>query len=159
MNTLRYVTVTFVLPDNRILLQRQRMSESSASQWRATVEYVLSADDAPRAVLNRRIMEDYGLNLAYGPSPTNRYIMTLLPVINLGHGARVITPFLVKILSMWRFKALHIFEFHAKPFEELLDDIYQNSVYRPGMVAGTEKHSLNTIQVISKIDQKGFKYV
>lgn len=156
MNTLRYVTITFQLPDGRILLSRQRLNKSSATQWRATAEYVIGPEDSPRAILESRCTKDFNFEIKYGANLGQKFQLILLPPIKFGNGARELHSYIIKIRNMWKLRAPRVYEFHAKPFTELLDDIYQNSVYKPGFVQGKEKHTFNAIHVISMIDKKGF---
>lgn len=150
-----YAVATLVLPDNRVLLRRQRLNKSSVTQWQATSEYVLAKEQLAKETIIWKLMQEFGMIVCEGAPTTYKYDMRELPVINIGPNVRSITSYVIKILTMWNFKASRIFEFHAKPFKELLDDIYQNSVAKPGMVTGNEKHSFNTVRVIAHIDQIG----
>lgn len=156
MTTLRYVTATFILPYNRILLSRQRLNERSVTQWRASTEYVLAGCEVSRQRLIDKVWLEYGLDLGvtnevYYP----RFSLTQLDQIHLGQGARVIFPFVIKIKDKWNFKSSRVFEFHTMGFEELLDDVYHHSVYHPGIIAGEEKHTYNTVQILSEIHKRG----
>lgn len=152
MSTLRYVMATFILPDNRILLQRQRLNELSATQWRATAEYLIGPGDTPHMVLSKRVLQDFSLYLYHDPNYAITYRQYELPVIEFKSTGRQIYSYIIKIMNMWNLRTSRIYEFYAKTFEELLTDIYQNSI---NCATGDEKHSFNTIHVIGNIDRKG----
>jgi hypothetical protein len=150
-----YAVATLVLPDNRVLLRRQRLNTSSVTQWQATAEYLLSNGQLAKETIIWKLLTDFGIAINGGSPTSYKYDVRQLSTINIGPNVRSITSYVIKVLTMWNFQASRIFEFHAKPFRELLDDIYQNSVAKPGSVTGFEKHSFNTVRVVANMDKIG----
>lgn len=102
-----------------------------------------------------RIWRDLNLNLNFLNSEKSKISLDFIDILEVGKGSREIFMYVVKIMGAMKFIAPQGIQFHAKGFKELLQDVYQHSIYQPGLIAGEEKHSYNTVQVLAEIDKRG----
>jgi len=127
VNTLRYLNLTLVLPDGRILLQRDMGKHArSSTQWSGSVERFLGTSMDPGVEANRVLYNQFKVR----PSihDTGPVTMTRLPPVQSLTGKYII-PFIARVKTHLNFQALTTEQFQAGRFDDVLDDILSNSIY------------------------------
>lgn len=157
MEPLHYVIACVVLPDKRILLCRQRLSDISFTQWRATAEYVIEGKDDVFALLVSKFKRDFGVDLRINWSMAHEGVLFRVEKLNVIVGPsklKYIHPYLIIMNSRLSLHTSVSFQFTAKSLDALLVDIATNSMYKPGLVRGDEKHSSNSIHLVNEINRR-----
>lgn len=127
VNTFRYMNLTVVLPDGRILLQRNMGAQALAStQWSGSVERFLATSMDPGIEAARVLYSQFKVRPSLQDSGSV-VIDRLAPIESLS--GRYIVPFVVRIKTHLNFQALTTEQFQAGRFDDILDDILANSIY------------------------------
>ncbi len=140
-----FIHVTVVLPDKRILLRRSCYSDNQkVSKWSATIEKFLPRACDQNSIITKMLVNNLGLpSTKYIIRPVNR---TIIPNYN-----RVIFSHVVEIEQTLTLTSSINYQFSAKPFSTLLDDITKS------IIIGNynAKYTINTTHIIKEAHLKG----
>jgi len=127
VNILRYMNLTLVLPDGRMLLQRNMtVGKHASTQWSGTVERFLGTAMDPGVEANRCLYNEFKVR----PSLDDNGSVTmgrLQPIQSLT--GKYIIPFVARVKTHLNFQALTTEQFQAGRFDDILDDILSSSIY------------------------------
>lgn len=127
VNVLRYLNLILVLPDNRLLLKRDKGTLSRTWQWSVTEEQYLGTAQDGAVEANKILLNNYklspSLNLVNGSVDLER----IAPVQSLT--GKFVLPFVAKVNHHISFQAKMAEQFRAVRFDDLLDEIMANSIY------------------------------
>lgn len=140
-----FIHVTVVLPDKRILLRRACYSDNQkVSKWSATIEKFLPRAYDQNSIITEMLANSLGLpSTKYIIRPVNR---TIIPNYN-----RVIFSHIVEIEQTLTLTSSINYQFSAKPFSILLDDITKNIIIGNCNV----EYTINTTHIIKEAHLKG----
>lgn len=150
-----FVHALIVLPDNRILLRRRFCFNNSinTSKWTATIEKVIFETDTPRYEVTQAVLNSLKLNLTLFRNKVIHCIpkATIEPLssITIPDHNRIVFPFVVRINGMVTLKSETNYEFVAKSFSELSDEIMCNTIYCHNFAEG--QHTTNTVHVMKEV--------
>jgi len=161
-NQMVFVHALVILPDERVLLRRQLHSDKTVSKWAATIEKVIFKTDTPAYEISQAVLNCLKLNLTLFSNKIIHCIpkATIEPLnsITVPDYNRVIFPFIVRIGGMVTLQSETNYDFVAKSFSEVSDDIMANTIYHHSFVE--EKHTINTVHVMKEVHLKDvLKYV
>lgn len=155
-NQMTFVHALIVLPDERILLRRQLCFGNTNSKWTATIERAIFETDTPSYEANQAVLKGLKLNLTLFSNKIIHCIpkATIEPLnsIAIPNHNRVVFPFVVRIKGMVTLQSETNYEFAAKSFSELSEDIMCNTIYRHNAAEG--KHTTNTVHVMKEAHLK-----
>lgn len=141
----RILTITVILPYDRVLTYRNGVD----SEWQVTVEKDVTVNNA-LDVFNASMWDIFGVDTkTYRDNFAN--IRRLAPINRLPE--IFITPFIVELKSSLAFESGVNDFFTAKGFNEVLNDVMSNTVYKA--VDKPSKHTLNTVHLLKELHTKG----
>lgn len=152
-NQMTFIHALVVLPDKRILLRKRYYDDRSTSKWAATIEGAIFETDVPSKEVVRTVSDGLKLDLKlfYNNQDPEATIQQL-GRIRLPEYNRVIYPFVVKVKKVVTLKSDPRYQFVAKPFEELTEEIMSQTVYCPNL--SEKKHTVNTVHVLKEVHLK-----
>lgn len=161
-NQMIFAHALVVLPDERVLLRKRLCFDNTISKWAATIEKVIFRTDEPIYEINKVVLNTLKLNLTLHGNKVIHCIpkATIEPLgrIAVPDHNRIIFPFIVRIRGMVTLQSETNYQFVAKPFSELSDDIMCNTIYRHSL--SEEQHTINTVHVLKEVHLKDvLKYV
>lgn len=152
-NQMLFVHALVVLPDERVLLRRRLCFDKTVSKWAATIEKVIFKTDTPTYEISQAVLNSLKLNLTLFSNKIIHCIpkATIEPLgsIAVPDYNRVIFPFVIRIKGMVTLQSETNYEFAAKSFSELSDDIMVNTIYRHSLAE--EQHTINTVHVMKEV--------
>lgn len=150
LNRLKYINLTVILPDNRILMRKDTDYYSGNNQWDGTIEYFLNmVHDSGYAAIDL-LYDRFKIKTSLGKN-SKVELNSWPPVLSLNE--RFIIPFTAKINSHMSFQAKKSEQYHAIKFEDLLADVFRNSVYP--QAGKFPKHSLTCVHVVRALHEGG----
>lgn len=155
-NHMLFVHALVILPDERILLKRRYYSNDNKSKWAATIEKVIFETDVPGHEISKAVSNSLKLNLTLFSNKIAHCIpnATIEPLnsITVPDYNRIIFPFIVRIKKIVTLQSETKYQFTAKHFSDLSDDIMCNTIYCHNLAE--EQHTINTVHVMKEVHLK-----
>lgn len=152
LNKLRYLNLTLVLPDGRVLLKRNNhVGMHSTSLWSMTEERFLSNEDDCSAKVEYILSDNYKICTKKPqnfPSSTVYSVMYIPQIYDVP--GRIVLPVVVKTKEQLNFTASPTYSFRAIRFKDLLREIFKNSIYAMSSI-----HTSTCIHVAKECQEKG----
>jgi hypothetical protein len=143
---LKYLNLTIVLPDGRLLLQRREVGYGSFLPWGCTIERVVDKNETASAMA-RRILQQFNFYSTEGT------VAELFPIHTRNLGT--IIPVVAKCKKMLTFKAPKQSNFMAMG---LIDIEEEMGTFLLNITAAKHSFSDRSISVIRAFHQRGIIY-
>jgi hypothetical protein len=142
----RYLNLTIVLPDGRMLLQRREVAHGDFLPWGCTIERAVKPNEDPSAIAR-------GLLQQFNFFTTKGSVTRMFPVHTYTY--KTITPVVAKCGKMLRFKAPKLSNYRAVPMPDLEEEMAASLL---NAQTGKCKFSDISIAVIKALHQRGIEY-
>ena len=142
LNRLLFAHALIILPDRRVLL---RKLGHHGGKWTATIEKGLCKADNPCHVITEALAHELNINLDINQEVPKVTIRSFDSIIIQEYNRKVF-PFIIETKQILTLKSDTNYQFSARPFTILSDDIMNNAVHCSDL--SKIEYTLNTVHVI-----------